>query len=396
MTEKQAEHIEALTPDHVHKNKYTLGHHTVAISLFETGDNLRQFDNPLRQRWHEFRQSHSSRKAPIQSKIERNALMELPKDQRLALNRALSSHEASQFLKHTIGVDKEAPTPDYVAELIAKKADGSYKIDDEVWTNFLEWHQFNLVRQQRELDKQAPAIKQNFTDLIENAVDSGQLPKLATDNLSRLPDIPLIIDDHFMWLDSHTMGFHGGIRGIKDSAIILDPNHVADQCVLTHELLHAISSNNGGESNESGLEKLYPQSKYLATVFNEGMTQYLTTKLLIDTVESSAQEKDLMTTYKVEQALVGGIFDVDPTIGQELTELYFANGDTSERVGRVKERLRELFGENWDNIKNNKELFDTVKHLDKKWLEQLKAQNPKAHKKYASHFGDKNSAEDNG
>jgi hypothetical protein len=211
------------------------------------------------------------------------------------LQEQLLSEPHSEWLMDRLGLDMENdPDPDIalIKRLIMRQGKEPL-VSDELFVNFLEWHNHALAQMQHELDAREGQLKSEFAHDIRRMVSTGELDHSLLSKLDRLDSVKLVVDDG---LQTDMMGLRGVAESAKDGSahiIVIAPSQLGDvHSVLWHELLHILDGHSermGEEGDESafsslrshGLNRLFGAEKG-GEVMNEVIVEHLSVALLED------------------------------------------------------------------------------------------------------------------
>lgn len=160
-------------------------------------------------------------------------------------NEIFNKWESSQFIDSQLGFcESDGPVKkDYVNQILAKDEKVGYKFNTEQFRNFLQWHNYEHRKTEKEFQENLPAYKNEFRDKIECGVLDGTLPKNALNNIDEIDRQEFIIDDGLDCIESDLLGYQHD-WGINKPTILLSPSEGLKFKVFAHEGLHAIGAKN--------------------------------------------------------------------------------------------------------------------------------------------------------
>ena len=229
----------------------------------------------------------------------RQKLEELSIEERQKFSDLMSRYFISPWLNDIIGADESMindPSVDkgaiLIEALLAKKPNGSYKIDNNTFMNVLEAHNYALTQRNAEMQPLIDKARAKYIKSVQDAVRDGRLPKEALRCLDAVRGIDVYIDDGFATtiqdIDGAYLAFEDDrvkeIRiseddSVKEIRISDDMASNEDDLfrVLSHEFTHLISNLPGNSSSKSGLNKhqTFITSEHKATGINEAITEYV-------------------------------------------------------------------------------------------------------------------------
>lgn len=157
-------------------------------------------------------------------------------------NDILNKWQSSQFLESNFEtVDNEdSDKKDYIGRILAKDNDGNYIINTEQFRNFLQWHNYEHRKMEEAFLEKLPEYRAKFVKDVNVAVENGDLPINALNNLSEIYDLDYILDDGLEGVRDNISGSYMRGDSDRESSVLIAPDCADEYGVFTDESLHAI------------------------------------------------------------------------------------------------------------------------------------------------------------
>jgi hypothetical protein len=173
------------------------------------------------------------------------ALDEMP----VVLRKAVSGYEPGQ---------KDSDARYLYDRLNKKNEDGTHAVSDETFLNVLQWHNYRLSKKQQQYEtNEVPALKSRFRSKITEAVQEGWLPPDVSQNLARLDNTRVFIDDGFF---SHLDGADASMIRSSDYRYMVNVGPEAKVLSVMHEFTHVVEGH-GADAHEIGIERMMGKTK---------------------------------------------------------------------------------------------------------------------------------------
>ena len=246
-----------------------------------------------------------------------------------------------------------------ILKIIGGYKKGNYRLPDRQLIEMLTIHRDKVLMKAEKLEKDFPEFKKRVLDLLDKAIERGELPISKEYVAARLDKIDCtIIDSLTANLEDRGGSYYGGKHTISLSSGV--PNDLKFK-VFVHEIVHALSGQIRQEGSETdaldpdiiwrGVEKVGNRFNHFAKDFsiydvdderaqthrpnfrwlNEAITEDITGQLVGKAV-----------SYKKERELLALI--VQYGIPTEVLRLaYFDNHDIEKKAGHHLLKTKELF-----------------------------------------------------
>ena len=220
----------------------------------------------------------------------RESLENLNRRQRRRMHTIIAGQPTSPWLRERVG--KRAFnrfSRRTVVDRLTEKNKGEYKINDDVFQNFLQWHNHNLVHKQREFNERVPELKKSYADKLKSAVQRGWIPMSVLSKLNRLESVDVHIDDGMRTAVKRVGGLAVSFAESEQHIVTLSPDELDDPSrTLSHEFTHILD---GHESNHRlnkgkryrqrrthGLQRIFGGGRMSASL-NEAVTEHFADSL---------------------------------------------------------------------------------------------------------------------
>lgn len=286
-----------------------------------------------------------------QARYQLRKLSESPNDAAM-FQRLLLSQPKSAWLDAELDIDRDEigkhPTI-LIDKLLARDPNGRFKVSNETFENFLEWHNYVLNKDQKALDKLAGKEREIFIDSIHRAVTEGWLPPELLERLDRVEHVPILLDDGLKLDPRRTQGATHHHRNRRMHEVFVGPVEVRNlHGVLTHEFLHVINGkeiDNMRHDNKRALE-----SHGLYRIFGGGMGARQLDEGLVEHIRSSLERGNVGETdptSKARQDLAykegRGLLHVLATQGLRKVDIrYFIDAEFEENEETAKAGLQTI------------------------------------------------------
>lgn len=291
----------------------------------------------------------------------RNRIDALSYDQRKIADDFISAQPDSAWLDAALGVDaNKKGVKNYTEKLTRKSRAGKYRVGNELFQNFLEWHNHALAEKQHEMDAQREDYEKDFKNNVEQAVREGFIPEYVLERLDqRLANTRFIVDDGF---STSIYDEGGGIQRPRDGEYIIAvaPNHAeAPEHAITHELIHVMQGeealpqdeiNNERPAESTGLYRVFGKG---GRILNEAIVEHLAHGLLNGKIAETNPESAIRhgAVYPGERAILHWLSTQgsEPVDIRLFSEALFEDGDQGEALGensagdRLLEQLNKSF-----------------------------------------------------
>lgn len=207
----------------------------------------------------------------------REYMATLDENQADRLNRVLNSAPQSKWLRNSLvhattarrherRRDRNAAF-DYVGALTVTNEDGRYRVADDTFMNFLEWHQYGMVDLQKTIDEEKEALDTRFINRVERAIARGDAPEwLARRLRDRLSSADLFVDDGTLTdITDGRAGYAERYDSGQATVIRHDVLATAAQPkekVYVHEAIHQTDGYDVEQGDRRGLTRLFATSGY--------------------------------------------------------------------------------------------------------------------------------------
>ncbi|MDB5181295.1 MAG: hypothetical protein JWP13_58 [Candidatus Saccharibacteria bacterium] len=216
----------------------------IGLGVDVVEDQIRRSFNPVMHDAH-LKEGHDTYEDYLKESAQtvRRQLESLPDDHRTTINRVFASQPPSPWIEKQLGLE-DVPSlfQDHVGALLEQDDEGNYVVGDRHLLNFLDWHNHALAGAQAEVEAIAPQIKQEFADTFRRLVATEGLRESALDNLARLEDTRLFVDDGFNTTVNSILGYAHNSRDIftQDYHVVFAPTEEDNVATRIHELNHII------------------------------------------------------------------------------------------------------------------------------------------------------------
>lgn len=182
----------------------------------------------------------------------RDKLSALGESDRARMDEIFGRLPFAGWLATNLGLDEQ---PSIIANLVARDEHDRYIVGDQQFVHFLELNNHTLAQQQREMDMQADALKSAFTEKVLEFAANGWLPQAACENLTRLDETTILVDDGMRTTVKKRIGY---VQSMTDNTyeIFLSPDIRREPGrTTTHELLHVLEGEDEAAQEEDAIFK---------------------------------------------------------------------------------------------------------------------------------------------
>jgi len=262
--------------------------------------------------------------------------------------------------------DSTTDTFDWAEVLTAKKEGIEYLVGDELFLNFLEWHNYQLARQQKEIDSQVELLKMELMTEINEMIECGYLPESAGAHCDKLNKVQVYIDDGTLMKAKNERSI--SIVGTSyintrtgEHEIGLLCNKMEDcRYVIRHELIHTINGSIPQEYREGvfreviGARFLSVESALNASMpkpINEALTEHLNSCLDhgdFNLIDPDLREKKYGEAYESTYRTYRKLLSILIASGQkqlnlrDFYDLYFLNSQNPQAEQQIQNVYNQL------------------------------------------------------
>lgn len=175
---------------------------------------------------------------------------------------------------------ENSPAPILSALIEWDDKEGTYCVGNETFLNVLEWHNWHLVKEQKNFESVRGEYMSILSEGVARLVNAGDLPSAAMDKIGQLEGVYFALDDGMDTVLEGRGGFHKtSLNDVNNSVILLGPDHLQRERVLIHEALHDMTLREekiGPESNSGIMITFASKSSfYGSTVIMEALTEHV-------------------------------------------------------------------------------------------------------------------------
>gem|GEM_PF-5038761 len=233
----------------------------------------------------------------------RYTLQEVEEEDRDRMNNLLCE-SMPNGLKQLLGAEQTGESGfDVIGLLTATEGfgrDRRYIVPDQTFANFLDWHHHKLAAKQAELDNSAEQYKAAFVADIHKAIDEGWMPASVLEQLPRLDNVKMILDDGFTTMVDKKGGYAGKINNSDVRGVALSPEMLREspKNLTYHEFLHIIAGtdidpsriDDSVSSQETNRGMLRLLGRYGGHAIDEATVEHITLALIGGNVDAIKPE----------------------------------------------------------------------------------------------------------
>ncbi len=231
-----------------------------------------------------------------------------------------------------VDMPENTPYSQLVQQLYQKNPDGSWVYDAHTYMNFLQAQHARQLAHQRVFEAtEAPAIREYYDGLVNNAAQKGMLPEALANNLKANASRERLLVD-----DGVTLGVMraAGFCTVGEVVLAPDNNTYERRAVFAHERWHLQEQEeivNGKYCR--GVGRAMPDYPELAHIINEGVVSHAT--------EALSQTADItcrLSFSEVHSSEAKLLAYALQSVGIPLSELVMA-AFSNESPGDMQDRL---------------------------------------------------------
>lgn len=296
--------------------------------------------------------------------------------------------EASQFVKNLHLYS--------TSQLLGKNEDGSYKVSDETFGNFLEVYQNVLKEAEGEFEKDVEKIQSEYGSNLKDRVEAGKLPRQLYENYikakqknsgsmvaaTKLFDFRPTEDGAYIPAGADAFIQHVEINEMDENGIIINseegPRILYGKAfptsyeksmikrIIGHELTHVIAGKEASfnlfPSKTGSVNMPYwkmDTEGYITMVFREGMTEAIGQMIMDSSPEASSRSlvyylENEAGNERHEREFLASLIEIDKesesrmdnNTQESLEDIMlkaYTETDKSEYVDSLRRRLRYIF-----------------------------------------------------
>lgn len=347
--------FEQIAPEHISPAEVGLGRGAVYTALHLAEQRVKDAD------FSDAKEGEQAQEAFLEQ--AREQLKEVSRKRTRGLRRLLREQPPSPWLDTQLKLKRSGNS--IVKRLTKKNRQGGYKVPDELFLNFLEWHNHALAERQKIVDRRANQDKRDYLERLYIAADNGWVAPSLDENVERVAGADIVVDDGIMTDLDDAQG--KAERQSNHNAAILSPLLKESEVafVIDHELTHIGEGVDKkdvaklfkmvmGESEKPkrlhGLERIFG-NKGGGRALNEATVEHFTSSLHSGDIDITRPGHKVRreATYEDERWLLHGLcsYGVKKIDVRLFIDALFENResalDEENSIGDLKQELKEAF-----------------------------------------------------